>query len=161
ESGGRNLYVIGTALIVLGLVLLYADRTSRRDRDLTTMNRTDAIVTGLAQSCALVPGVSRSGATISRGLFRGFDPPPPPRYSLLPSRPWRPRGREGPASRGAPPRAAPPRPSPPPRPPSPAPPPPPPGCPPPRPRHSTALFVAYRVVLGTLVLVLTASGAIS
>src|ERR671929_554244 len=50
ESGGRDLYVIGTALIVLGLVLLYAEHVARRDRDLTTINRTDAIVTGLAQS---------------------------------------------------------------------------------------------------------------
>src|SRR4051794_31487555 len=71
ESGGRNLYLIGSALIVLGLVLLYADRVAVRNRDLAEINRTDAVVTGLAQACALVPGVSRSGATITGGLFRG------------------------------------------------------------------------------------------
>jgi undecaprenyl-diphosphatase len=47
------------------------------------MNRTDALVTGLAQACALVPGVSRSGATITGGLFRGFDRESAARYSFL------------------------------------------------------------------------------
>src|SRR6201989_1558020 len=61
ESGGRNLYLIGTALIGLGLVLLYADRVARRNRDLTSFQARDAVVTGFAQACALVPGVSRSG----------------------------------------------------------------------------------------------------
>jgi undecaprenyl-diphosphatase len=83
ESGARDLYVIGTALIVLGLVLLWADRTGRRDRDLTTITRRDGILIGLAQACALVPGVSRSGATITAGLFLGFDRESAARYSFL------------------------------------------------------------------------------
>src|SRR3954447_13022795 len=62
ESGGRNLYLIGTALIVLGLVLLLAERVGTRSRDLTSFTSRDAVVTGFAQACALVPGVSRSGA---------------------------------------------------------------------------------------------------
>src|SRR3954463_12500287 len=49
ESGGRNLYLIGTALIVLGLVLLYADRVAKRTRTLESFTSRDAIVTGLAQ----------------------------------------------------------------------------------------------------------------
>src|SRR3954468_17217865 len=43
ESGGRNLYLIGTTLIVLGLVLLYADRTATRNRDLTSFSSRDAV----------------------------------------------------------------------------------------------------------------------
>ncbi len=83
ESGGRNLYLIGTALIVLGLVLLYADRIAKRNRDLTSFTARDAVVTGFAQACALVPGVSRSGATITGGLFLGFDRESAARYSFL------------------------------------------------------------------------------
>src|SRR3954465_4891545 len=83
ESGGRNLYLIGSALIVLGLVLLYADRTATRHRDLTSFTARDAVGTGLAQAGALVPGVSRSGATITGGLFLGFDRESAARYSFL------------------------------------------------------------------------------
>ena len=83
ESGARDLYVIGTALIVLGFVLLWADRTGRRDRDLAAITRRDGILIGLAQACALVPGVSRSGATITAGLFLGFDRESAARYSFL------------------------------------------------------------------------------
>ena len=73
ESGARSLYVIGTMLILLGLALLWAEKVGRRDRDLATINRRDGLLIGLAQACALVPGVSRSGATITAGLFLGFD----------------------------------------------------------------------------------------
>src|SRR6185369_3029743 len=83
ESGARNLYLIGTTLIVLGLVLLAAERVGRRDRDLKEFTARDAVFTGLAQACALVPGVSRSGSTISAGLFLGFDRASAARYSFL------------------------------------------------------------------------------
>ena len=59
ESGARDLYLIGTTLIVLGLVLLAAERVARRDRPLGDIGRRDGIVIGLAQALALVPGVSR------------------------------------------------------------------------------------------------------
>src|SRR3954471_21497272 len=162
ESGGRNLYLIGCTLIVLGLVLLYADRVGRKDRDLGSFGPRDAAVMGFAQAAALVPGVSRSGATITGGLFRGFDRESAARYSFLLSVPAvvlsglfeaRKIGGAGSAAAG--------------------------------PtilatllafvvgyasiawmlrylvRHTTAVFVAYRVVLGALVLILTAAGAIS
>jgi undecaprenyl-diphosphatase len=83
ESGARDLYVIGTALIVLGLVLLLAERVARRDRSIEAITRRDGILIGLAQACALVPGVSRSGATITAGLFLGFDRESAARYSFL------------------------------------------------------------------------------
>src|SRR3954449_10659371 len=55
EEGARKLYLIGTTLIVLGLVLLLAERVATRDRDLTSFTARDAAVTGFAQACALVP----------------------------------------------------------------------------------------------------------
>ncbi|MEJ7798021.1 MAG: undecaprenyl-diphosphate phosphatase [Solirubrobacteraceae bacterium] len=83
ENGARNLYIIGTTLIVLGIVLLIAEKVSRRERDLTTLTRRDAIVIGFSQALALVPGVSRSGATITAGLFLGFDRVAAARFSFL------------------------------------------------------------------------------
>ena len=161
ESGARDLYVIGTTLILLGLLLLYAERVARRERGLEDIGRRDGIVIGFAQALALVPGVSRSGATITAGLFLGFDRESAARYSFLLSVPavvlsglfeLRKIGEAGAAGAG--------------------------------PtivatllafvvgyasiafllrwlvRHSTAVFVAYRVALGVLVLVLAGAGTI-
>jgi undecaprenyl-diphosphatase len=83
ESGARDLYLIGTTLIVLGLVLLLAERVGKRERSVEDINRRDGIVIGFAQALALVPGVSRSGATITAGLFLGFDRASAARYSFL------------------------------------------------------------------------------
>lgn len=83
KSGARDLYVIGTALIVLGLVLLAAEKVSTRDRPLETITARDGAIIGLAQACALVPGVSRSGATLSAGLFLGLERAAAARYSFL------------------------------------------------------------------------------
>jgi undecaprenyl-diphosphatase len=83
ETGARDLYLIGAMLIVAGLVLFAVDITSRRDRDLTTLNSRDATIIGVAQAAALVPGVSRSGATMSAGLFLGLDRESAARYSFL------------------------------------------------------------------------------
>ena len=83
ENGARDLYVISIALIVMGLVLGVADRVGRRDRDLEQIQTKDGVVIGFAQALALVPGVSRSGATISAGLFRGLDRPSAARFSVL------------------------------------------------------------------------------
>src|SRR3954452_7149259 len=83
ENGARDLYVIGTALIVFGFVLLVAERVSKRSRALEQINTGDGIFIGLAQAVALIPGVSRSGATISAGLFRDFDRVSAARFSFL------------------------------------------------------------------------------
>jgi undecaprenyl-diphosphatase len=83
EHGARSLYLIGTTLIVLGLVLRYAEQVARRERDIETITRRDAIVVGCAQALALIPGVSRSGATITAGLFLGFDRVSAARFSFL------------------------------------------------------------------------------
>ena len=83
ETGARNLTLIGCTLVVLGLVLLLAERVGKRERGLTTLSRRDGIVIGLAQACALIPGVSRSGATITAGLFLGLEREAAARYSFL------------------------------------------------------------------------------
>ena len=83
ESGARDLYLIGSALIVFGLVLLAADRIGTHRRQIEEVERRDGLLVGLAQALALVPGVSRSGATISAGLFLGFDRAAAARFSFL------------------------------------------------------------------------------
>jgi undecaprenyl-diphosphatase len=83
ESGARSLPLIASTLIVLGLVLLYAERRGRRTRDLGELNARDGTLIGLAQAAALVPGVSRSGATITAGLLLDLERPAAARYSFL------------------------------------------------------------------------------
>jgi undecaprenyl-diphosphatase len=83
ENGARDLYVIGVAMIVLGLALLAAEEVGTRTRELDSITTRDGVLIGLAQACALVPGVSRSGSTITAGLFLGFDRTAAARYSFL------------------------------------------------------------------------------
>jgi undecaprenyl-diphosphatase len=83
ETGARDLYLIGCALIVLGLLLLLAERAATHDRPLEKITRRDGIVIGFAQALALIPGVSRSGATLTAGLFMGLDRTSAARYSFL------------------------------------------------------------------------------
>ena len=84
ESGARSLYLIGTTLIVLGLLLLAAEQVAKRDRD-DRASSTAATRRSWAsrRRCALMPGVSRSGSTITAGLFLGLDRESAARYSFL------------------------------------------------------------------------------
>ncbi|HEX5610881.1 MAG TPA: undecaprenyl-diphosphate phosphatase [Solirubrobacterales bacterium] len=162
ESGARSLYLIGSALILFSFVMLFAERVGTRQRSLERMSGRDGLFIGMAQSLALIPGVSRSGATISAGLLRGFDRVAAARYSFLLSIPavvlsglfeLRKVGEDGGASAGATAVATlvafvtgyaaiawllrylgd----------------------------HSLDVFVVYRIALGILVLALAATGAIS
>jgi undecaprenyl-diphosphatase len=83
ESGARDLYLIGSALILFSFVMLAAERVGTRQRQLAELDARDGWFIGFAQALALIPGVSRSGATISAGLFRGFDRAAAARYSFL------------------------------------------------------------------------------
>ena len=83
ETGARNLWLIGTVLIVFALVLGYADAHGRHERQIDQLSRRDGILIGLAQSLSLVPGVSRSGATMSAGLLLGLERPAAARFSFL------------------------------------------------------------------------------
>jgi undecaprenyl-diphosphatase len=83
ETGARNLWLVGTVLILFALVLGYADRVGTHSRDVGGLSTRDGILIGLAQSLALIPGVSRSGATMSAGLLLGLKRPDAARFSFL------------------------------------------------------------------------------
>ena len=83
ETGARSLYLMGTTLIGLGLVLLAAERVGSHRRPLESISAREGVLVGFAQAAALVPGVSRSGATISAGLFLGLDRQSAARFSFL------------------------------------------------------------------------------
>jgi undecaprenyl-diphosphatase len=69
----RNLWVVVVALVVWSAVMWFAERVALKQRNEQKMNLTDAVFIGIVQCFSLVPGVSRSGATISAGLLRGLD----------------------------------------------------------------------------------------
>ena len=69
----RNLWVVAAALVVWSVFMFLAERVGSQSRGERDLRLSDALVIGLVQCVALVPGVSRSGATISAGLFRGLD----------------------------------------------------------------------------------------
>jgi len=79
----RNLWFIASMLIGMGLVLGLAERIGRKTKPIDDLSARDAILLGLAQACALVPGVSRSGATISMGLILGYERQAATRYAFL------------------------------------------------------------------------------
>ncbi|MGC4173752.1 undecaprenyl-diphosphate phosphatase [Demequina sp.] len=83
ETAFRNLYLTAAVLVVFGLVLAWADRVGAKKRELAELNAKDATALGFWQAMALIPGVSRSGGTISGGLFLGLTREAAARYSFL------------------------------------------------------------------------------
>ncbi len=85
DSTLRNLWITVGTLGGVGLLLGLADRMARKHqaKELVNLTWRDAIVYGLAQAAALIPGVSRSGGTISAGLFMGYSRPAATRYAFL------------------------------------------------------------------------------
>ncbi|MET0450243.1 MAG: undecaprenyl-diphosphate phosphatase [Mycobacterium sp.] len=71
RSGVRNLWIVAIALIVFSFVIAAAEYYGKQTRKVESLTWKDSVIVGLAQCLALVPGVSRSGATISAGLFLG------------------------------------------------------------------------------------------
>ncbi|CQD20626.1 undecaprenyl-diphosphatase UppP [Mycolicibacterium conceptionense] len=83
RTGARNLWLVATALIVFSAVIAAAEYYGRQVRRVEQLTWRDSIIVGLAQCLALVPGVSRSGATISAGLFLGMERELAARFGFL------------------------------------------------------------------------------
>ena len=83
ETIARNLWLTASMLIIFGVILGVADALGERVKDERDLTVKDGILYGLAQSLALIPGVSRSGATISAGLFMGYTRGAAARYAFL------------------------------------------------------------------------------
>ncbi len=83
---GQPVFVAAT-LLVTGVILIFAEAWKRGGLPLANIRLKDAVVIGFAQAVAIVPGISRSGATIAAGLWRGLDRPAAARYSFLLSAP--------------------------------------------------------------------------
>ncbi|MDN6246807.1 MAG: undecaprenyl-diphosphate phosphatase, partial [Corynebacterium casei] len=79
----RNLWITASMLILFSLVFIVAERVGKKNRGFDDLTMKDAIVMGLCQCLALIPGVSRSGGTISGGLFLGLDREVATRFSFL------------------------------------------------------------------------------
>ncbi len=73
ETTFRNLWLVGLALILWSGVMYYADVNATLERHEREVSRRDTLIIGIVQCLALVPGVSRSGATMAAGLMRGLD----------------------------------------------------------------------------------------
>lgn len=83
ESVLRSMWIVATMLIVFGMILAVADAIGKQERDLTQLTYKHGILYGFAQAMALIPGVSRSGGTITAGLLMGYTREAAARYSFL------------------------------------------------------------------------------
>ncbi len=83
ETTFRDLRIVAISLVAFSLVLYWADRVGRKRRELRELTVRDGLLFGAAQAMALVPGVSRSGGTITMGLFLGYTRAAAARYSFL------------------------------------------------------------------------------
>jgi len=87
ETTFRSPYLMGTMLILVGLLMWWGDRQIAHARAMDSVSLPDALVVGTAQAIALIPGVSRSGITITAGLFRGLTREAAARFTFLLSTP--------------------------------------------------------------------------
>jgi undecaprenyl-diphosphatase len=83
RTAARNLWLVATVLIVFAIILGIAERVGPKERKLDRFTLKDGIVMGFAQAMALIPGVSRSGGTLTAGLFLGLTREAATRYSFL------------------------------------------------------------------------------
>ncbi len=83
RSGARNLWLVATAMLVFSAVIAAAEYFGKQNRHVDQLTWKDGLFVGVAQCLALIPGVSRSGATISAGLIRGLDRPLSARFGFL------------------------------------------------------------------------------
>lgn len=87
ETTWRNPFIIGAMLVGVGILIWLAEHLASHARPLASLNLPDALAVGVGQALAVVPGVSRSGITISSGLFRGLTREAAARFSFLLSTP--------------------------------------------------------------------------
>jgi undecaprenyl-diphosphatase len=87
ETTWRSPFIMGGMLIAVGVLMYLAENAGRQQRDLSSVNLPDAVTIGVAQALAVVPGTSRSGITISAGLFRNLTRESAARFSFLLSTP--------------------------------------------------------------------------
>lgn len=83
ETSLRSLYIIAWSLIVVGILMAIAEQVGRRYRKMSDVRASDGLIVGLFQALALIPGVSRSGSTITGSLFLGFERAEAARFSFL------------------------------------------------------------------------------
>ena len=83
DSSFRSLWLVATMLIVFGMLLAFADANAKQIRELRELNVKHGLLYGFAQALALIPGVSRSGGTITAGLLMGYSRAAAARYSFL------------------------------------------------------------------------------
>ena len=83
ETAARNLWLVAATLIVFGLVLAAADYWGSKRKPIEQLGLRDGVALGFGQALALIPGVSRSGATISTGLALGYTREAAARYAFL------------------------------------------------------------------------------
>lgn len=83
EGGARGLYVVASSLIILAVILYIAEKVSVKQKEITDISYKDGFLIGFAQALALIPGSSRSGVTITAGLFCGLKRDVTARFSFL------------------------------------------------------------------------------
>jgi len=87
ETTFRYPGLVSVTLILFGLLLLWSDKKGSQTREFTDLGFKDILIIGFAQALAIIPGVSRSGITMTAGLFRSLDRPAVARFSFLMSTP--------------------------------------------------------------------------
>lgn len=87
ETNFRDLWIIGVALILFSFVMLKAEKVSLQNKKKEHLKLSDSLAIGFSQSLALIPGISRSGATISAGLFLGLTREEAARFAFMLSGP--------------------------------------------------------------------------
>ena len=83
ETVARNLWLVATTMVVFGVLLGLAEYYGRQKVELRQLKVSDGVILGFAQACALIPGVSRAGGTVTAGLFLGLQRTAAVRYSFL------------------------------------------------------------------------------
>ncbi|MDO5511132.1 undecaprenyl-diphosphate phosphatase [Corynebacterium sp.] len=83
REGARNLWITATVLVLFSFVFIFAEKFGKKQRSFDELTMKDAVVMGFAQCLALIPGVSRSGGTVSAGLFMNLDREVATRFSFL------------------------------------------------------------------------------